>query len=464
VVARCEVEDLEAHLRARLGDELSQLRFGLDAPRVVHRPAIVAWAYPARVKVPLLALVAALVVVGACSREKPAPPSPSPSPSPSAPSPQERHEPDAAPTGIGFTDASTEEAGVRTIALAGAPSLVLRTVGPALIEVTLADGAGDAGAWTKIEIERRRLDAASDASAPGIQHDSFVRAPRARSQRHLHAARQGTTYGYRARSSGAWSSEVMLRMPDPSAPPPAPSSLAARADTPFSAHVTWESGASTTAGFELQVKVNDVFVRAALVDPTEHQFVHHLRLPGQVLAYRVRSFNAQGASAPSSVATITMPSGATKPAVMGPCIPPVRQAPKSSGCDPEISTLDGGKGHVVSNVPGAGDGCVRHLVGEVAGCTRELGVFPLQADIVVVKDRSDEGWPLLHAIAGAGQLVGAQIQTLQFGHGRYIVVDEAHVCGEGEQDADKPTIGSVHDDLESCSPPFESCQRDATPL
>jgi hypothetical protein len=83
---------------------------------------------------------------------------------------------------------------------------------------------------------------------------------------------------------------------------------------------------------------------------------------------------------------------------------------------------------------------------------------------VVVKDRSDEGWPLLHAIAGAGQLVGAQIQTLQFGHGRYTVVDEAHVCGEGEQDADKPTIGSVHDDLESCSPPFESCQRDATPL
>jgi hypothetical protein len=224
------------------------------------------------------------------------------------------------------------------------------------------------------------------------------------------------------------------------------------------------------AGFELQVKVNEVFVRAVLVDSTMREVIHHLRLPGEPLTYRVHAFNAAGASPPSPVVTITLPermdSTSAKPAAMGPCIAPVKRAPKSSGCDPEILTLDGGTGHVVSNVPGAGNGCMRHLVGEYGGCTRELGVFALQADVVVVKGHSDEGFPLLHAIAGAGQYVGASIQTLRFSHGRYTVADEAHTCGESPapDSAGGPTAGVVTDDLSGCKPPFATCQRDPTAL
>jgi hypothetical protein len=259
-------------------------------------------------------------------------------------------------------------------------------------------------------------------------------------------------------------------MADPSAAPATPTSLAVRADSPFAARLSWESATHAAAGFEIEVKVNDAFVRAALVDPTERDFVHHLRLPGQLLVYRVRSFNARGASAPSPLATITMPEHPTerpgaKQAAMGPCIAPVRHAPKSSGCDPGISSLEGEGGHVVSNVPGAGNGCVRHLVGEYAGCTRDLGAFELQADILVAKGHADEGWPLLHAVAGAGQYAGAQILTLQFAHGRYTVADDAFLCGESAAPStDDPSAGTVSAALEACAPPFESCQRDPSPL
>lgn len=238
-------------------------------------------------------------------------------------------------------------------------------------------------------------------------------------------------------------------------PPPPPSALTARPESPFAARLSWVTDARDAAGFEIQMKVGDDFVRAALVGPTERAYVHHLLVPGQRLTYRVRAFHAGGASAPSPVASLTMPervapvSPGAKPPPMGPCVAPVRQAPRSSGCDPEISTLKGENGRVLSNVPGAGNGCARHLMGEYAGCTRELGVFELQADIVVVPGHFDEGWPLLHAVAGAGQYTGAQIHTLRFTKGRYVIADEAHVCGESPEGADgDPSLDT----------PFTGCQ------
>ena len=250
--------------------------------------------------------------------------------------------------------------------------------------------------------------------------------------------------------------------------PLAPRSLTAKAVSPFAVRLAWDADAAGARGFEIQIQVGAGFVRAGLVDPTKREFLHHLRLPRQVITYRVRAFNSQGVSEPSSVATLTMPERVEVPgakvAAMGPCVPMPTKAPPSSGCDPDISRLDANTGRVVFNVPGAGNGCMRHLMGEVAGCTRELGVFELQADIVIVKDHMDEGWPLLHAIAGAGQYAGAHIQTLRFSRGGYTIVDEARVCGESEPGAKDPKQGIVSDDLERCSPPFDSCQHNPTAL
>jgi hypothetical protein len=416
-------------------------------------------------------MIAVVALAIGCTRPKPPPEDPRPTPAAASAS----SAPDAA---LGISHAATaqppqpaEDAGVaKTIALPDAPLLTLRALGPALVELTLDDAAADRASWKKIEIERRPVGA--DASASPVQRDSFEK-PATRDRKwktHVHTALQGTSYAYRARATGAWSPEVTVRMPDPTAPPPSPSTLRARAESPFAARLSWEADAQDAAGFELQVKMNEAFVRAALVDPTAREFVHHLRLPGQVVTYRVRAFNAAGASPPSPVATLTMPervdvSGA-KQLAMGPCIAPITRAPKSSSCAPEISILDGGSGHVVSNVPGAGNGCMRHLVGEYAGCPREFGVFELQADVTVVKGHSDEGFPLLHAIAGAGQYVGAQIQTLRFARGRYTVADVANLCGDAAAagSPEDPTVGVVTDDLERCAPPFEICQRDPTPF
>lgn len=238
-----------------------------------------------------------------------------------------------------------------------------------------------------------------------------------------------------------------------------PSSVTARAETPFAARIAWEARSAPGAGFEVQMKAAGDFVRVALVDPTERTFVHHQRLPRESLEYRVRAFDASGASPPSPVASVTMPAATSppKPLPIGPCIPRPKKAPPSSGCNPDIDTIDEGNGHVVLNVPGAGDGCQRHLVGEYRGCTRELGVFWLQADVTVAKGHETEGWPLLHAIAGAGQYVGATIQTLQFSAGRYHLVDEAHICGDTDPNANAKD-GRVDEDLRLCRPPFPRCQ------
>lgn len=90
-------------------------------------------------------------------------------------------------------------------------------------------------------------------------------------------------------------------------PPPArPTSLIAKAVSPFAVRLTWEA-TRPGSGFEVQIKNGEAFIRAALVDRAMREFVHHLRLPGQVITYRVRAFDTQGPSEPSPVATLTMP-------------------------------------------------------------------------------------------------------------------------------------------------------------
>ncbi len=366
------------------------------------------------------------------------------------------------------SEIADDQAEVRTIELKGAPLVTVRNLGAALIEVTLAGGSGDPGRWRKIEIERHAV--AADGPAGEAEHDSFEPPKSAADRagidwrRHVHSTTPGTTYAYRARSSGAWSPEVMLRVPEPTAAPAPPTELTVRPDNPFVAHLAWSSDANGVAGFEVQVEVKGEFVRAGLVDPTAREFLHHMRVPGQSSSYRVRSFNVRGASAPTPVATITMPETAAAPSAkktsMGRCVSPPRPGLESRGCIPVIETLDDGTGHVVLNVPSTDSGCVRHLLGEYAGCMREFGVFMLQAEIMTVEGHSDEGWPLLRAIAGAGEYVGSEMQTLQFANGRYTLADRAYFCGEPYPDSVGPKIGRVDDDVSRCAPPFEPCQRD----
>jgi hypothetical protein len=342
---------------------------------------------------------------------------------------------------------------VHTLTLRGAPALTLRTIGPALIEVRMADGAAPA----KVLVERRQdADAAAVFQKDTIEKPSY---PVPDWRRHRHAAAPGTSYRYRARANGPWSEEVVLRTPDVTAPPPPPSDVAVRAEGPFATRLTWKATSRRAYGFEVQVKVGQEFVRAALLDPTEQEFVHHLRLPGQSLAYRIVAWNVRGASAPTAPVTITTPAGLdpsiAKAAPMAPCAPVPKHA---KGCGfSELTKLESGS-VVIYSVP-LSKRCGRRLMGRYDGCTRELGSFDLQDDVVEVEGFANEGWPLLHAVAGAGEYVGAQIVTLQFAGGRYSLVDMAVTCGERHPDANDLVTGvAVPDELTQCTPPFETCQ------
>ncbi|HEU4538035.1 MAG TPA: fibronectin type III domain-containing protein, partial [Polyangiaceae bacterium] len=318
----------------------------------------------------------------------------------------------------------------QTIELPRAPSVTVRPRGPALIEVVVAETA--APAWKTIEVERR----APSLAVP--QTDTFERKPtrgpvERPARRRLHAAKPGAEYVYRARSgNGAWSPEIKVRMAAPKAPPPAPTAIAAAPTSPFAVRVTWDADARSAAGFELAVESKGEFVRAAIVDPTEREFVHHHRLPGRAYAYRVRAFNAAGASTPSAVAAVTTPERAEPPAPAPkppPCtrLPPAVDPAKVRGMGRDV--LSSGS-RTIYNDPEGTNGLRRHLYGEYEGCLRDFGAFSLQADVSEVPGFSDEGYPLLYAIAGAGQYVGAQILTLRFARGRYAVADTALFCGD----------------------------------
>ena len=410
-------------------------------------------------------LVAAAVVVAACSRGGAhVPQLPTAIVDAVAPDASSRSAPSGGRDGAAAALPSLGEdegSGAQEISLKEAPLLTIRPVGPALIEVTVGDDGR--ASWTKIEVERRAL------SADARQHATFERtATRSRTQRGLHAAKPGTEYAYRARAGGEWSREVTVRTPEPHDPPKAPGSLAAQATGAFEVRLAWEANAGSAAGFEIEVEAKGQYVRAALVDPTVRAYVHNNRLPGRSYTYRVRAFNARGASAPSPVASVTTvervePQSATK-LPLPPCIRLPREADPDAVNGMPRMVLNGAGGRPLYNDPEGTNGTRRHLIGEYAGCFRDFGAFDLQADVMEVPGFANEGWPLLRAIAGAGQYVGAQILTLRFSRGRYTVVNDVHFCGEPwpEPDPDDPHLGTEGDgpDLTQYSPPFEGCQRD----
>ncbi|HEU4410309.1 MAG TPA: hypothetical protein VFS43_33950 [Polyangiaceae bacterium] len=256
------------------------------------------------------------------------------------------------------------------------------------------------------------------------------------------------------------------RTPAPGGPPPAPASVAAQAASPFAVRIAWEADARAAAGFEIAVESNGAFVRAALVGPTERAFVHHHRLPGRAYAYRVRAFNARGASAPVGAAATTPglgppPAGAPPPP---PCtrLPPAPDPAKVRGLPREV--LNAGGGRPLYNDPEGTNGWRRHLYGEYEGCVRDFGAFDLQAEIREVPGFADEGFPLLRAVAGAGQYAGARVVTLRFTRGRYAVADVADFCGDPRPEPDPPAPGvgaeGAGDDLAGYAPPFDACQRE----
>lgn len=370
--------------------------------------------------------------------------------------------PDAGPATVAINDDIKDD--TQAISVKDGPTVTLHTIGTAMIEVTLSKAMAPG---KKLEIERELTSTqGNDAgSAATVQHDAFEKGTR-----HLHSAAHGAKYTYRARvgPTGTWSPNVTLQVPEPLTPPPGPTKLTARADGAFVVRLAWEATAKSAAGYQVERKAqkgNEEWQLVAVLNPDVRSLEHHHRLPKEQVEYRVRAFNAVGLSASSPTALVILPEAGVSsarlppPTTMNACIPPVKAAPKTSGgCNPDIDKIT--DGHEVLNVPSAGDSCRRRLIGEYQGCTREFGAFDLQADIKAVPGYMDEGFPLLHAVAGAGQFAGAEIQTLRFGKGRYAIVDSAIFCGEFQPNPEDATVGAYEADITQCVPPFEVCQRD----
>lgn len=388
-----------------------------------------------------------------------------------SPRPSRLEAPGAPPAATGQTASSQDDAASqepKAIALDAAPPVTLRLVGSGLIEVSLGTPAKGADTWSAVEVERRadRGNAAEGEVFLRAKPSQRAGAASPDQWRAVHTAKPGATYRYRARAAGgAWSEEVAVHVPRPSSAPAQPSELAARAQSPYAVRLTWSASTEGTAGFEVQVGQGDSFVRAGLVGPTEREFVHHLRIPGQLVKYRIRAFNSAGASDVTDVVALTMPerpdARTGSLGAPGVCMrAPPQAPPNAAGCDPAVEELDAGQGRILYNAPTPGDGCRRRLIGSYKGCLRELGAFVAQADVVVVPGWSDDGWPLLHAVAGAGQYVGATVQTLRFDRGHYSIVDAAQFCGDRAPDVDDLHTGAQDADLTKCFPPFDACQTD----
>jgi hypothetical protein len=238
-----------------------------------------------------------------------------------------------------------------------------------------------------------------------------------------------------------------------------------KAITPFAVRLTWEADARMAAGFELEVQsAGNEYARAALVDATVRELVHHHRLPKREYSYRIRAFNGRGASAPSPAASLTTPEhGTVAAAAVPPCKPLPSAKPAPQTTMPQ-DVVNPGSAKPLYNVPDSTNVLARHLFGEYEGCVREFGAFELQdPSITAVDDYVDEGFPLVRGIAGAGEFAGAQIDTMRFSRGRYTVVDVASFCGLPYPDRDPadPSVGTESgDDLTGYAPPFDTCQRD----
>lgn len=365
--------------------------------------------------------------------------------------------------GVDVDDGGLDDAALLpsvAIAVPNGPAVNVRAAASALLAVSVA-----AGTWKAVEVERR----ASDGGV--VQKETFERPRNAKEEtRSEHAAKPGVEYMYRARvGSGPWSPEVAIRLPVPRRAPLVPADVTAVAESPYALRVAWKADTRATAGFELLVAKDGAAEHtAALVSPSARSFVLHLRIPGRRYAVRLRAFNERGISAESATVEATMP--AKDPATPAtPTLPPCKPLPKERD-ESAPGTFGMGRadvglpgGRPLFNDPSGKNGLLRRLYGRVDGCFRELGSFELQAEMRVVEGVEDDGFPLLHAIAGAGQYAGAQLVTLRYVGGRYRQVDAAYFCGEPyPESATDPRVPPEDGgpDLTSARPPFGECQRD----
>lgn len=372
---------------------------------------------------------------------------------------------DAAPPPVVIRDEREE---TKTIAVPGGPAVTVRTLGSAYLEVSVS--RSDKSRWSELELERWPDGADTDAGAEVVQRGALTRAKKlhAGEDSVLHATKPGGAFVYRARTKGGvWSEPIVIHSPDPSAPPAAPTGFHVRAESSFAARLDWTAPAAkvpSLAGFAIEGRKvgQKEFVRVALVNPSTTAWTHHHLLPRNQVEYRVRAFNARGGSPPTEAVAIELPekldAPGTKKSARGGCAPaPPPGANPNGPCMPLDTVTTLASGAPLLNAPGTANPCDRHLFAPYGGCNRLLGHFMLQAEMSPVEGYADEGFPLLHAIAGAGQFVGANILTLRFEKGVYYEADNAFVCGENPPWTEMPTLGYRDAELGSSVPPFEEC-------
>ena len=130
-----------------------------------------------------------------------------------------------------------------------------------------------------------------------------------------------TTYGYRVRSvngngASAWVGPVYATTLAAPVPPNAPTGLGASATSSTSVTVGWTDASSDETGFELQRCTGSgcaTFAAVATLAAGTTSFVDGSRTASTTYGYRVRSVNANGASAWTGPVYATTPAAATVP-------------------------------------------------------------------------------------------------------------------------------------------------------
>lgn len=273
-----------------------------------------------------------------------------------------------------------------------------------------------------------------------------------------HSATPGTTYGYRLRIDDAETSEeVRVRVAEPKGPPPVPADVVAQAAGPYAVSIRWKADERPVTGFVVELKRDDAFILAAVLDPTAHELVHNYRLPGARHEYRVAAFNARGKS---DYVAVSGGSAAAHPKPRGDRPPSPCTSVPARG---RIEKIEPAPGLSFWTDKDETAGGAYTLYGVYQGCVRELGRLFADSPIIA-RPATSEGFPLLRA--GYGDLASDPmvVRTFAFANHRYDMVNEATFCGAPPAPTTRPDPTSPHigkdDDLTKWSGPFPDCQRD----
>ena len=130
-----------------------------------------------------------------------------------------------------------------------------------------------------------------------------------------------TTYGYRVRvvngnGPSAWTSTVYAATPAAPTPPNAPTGVSATATSSTSVTVGWTDASLDETGFELERCIEaacSTFAAVATPAANVTSFVDGNRTAGTTYGYRLRSVNANGASAWTATVYVATPAAPTVP-------------------------------------------------------------------------------------------------------------------------------------------------------